>query len=78
MTQKNQDKKIEACEALLKQYETLKGLLPALSKIKDHTFQNTVPLLAKWYQVIFETIFLINKPNEFLLKKIGLNVIASR
>ena len=69
MTQKNQDKKIAACEALLEQYETLKRKLPELSQIKDHTFQNTVPLLARWYRVIFKTIFLINKPKGFLFKK---------
>ena len=56
MTHKDRDKKVAAFKALLGEYEKLRSIkLCALSKVKDHTFENTVPLLAKFYKVIFET-----------------------
>ena len=45
--------KKKACEKLLAEYNRLKDRkdLKVLSKIKDHTFENTCPLLANYYKV---------------------------
>ena len=46
--------KKKACEKLLAEYNRLKDRkdLKVLSKIKDHTFENTCPLLANYYKVL--------------------------